>query len=84
MSFTGPVIQPGGPACRKAGGVMGSIVPPTPEGGGGFYGRPATDTAGPSLWGNNATVTELGEKASQVYQAAGHPAFGRVSGGYRR
>jgi hypothetical protein len=40
-------MQPGGPACRKVGGVMGSIVQEPacageyPEGGGGFYGSPA-------------------------------------------
>jgi hypothetical protein len=36
-----------------------------------------------ALW-NNAAVTEIGSKSLTAYQSAGHPASGRVSGGYRR
>jgi hypothetical protein len=64
-SFTGPVIQPGGPACRKAGGVLAGKFPPTLEGGWRVLRKADNGHGGAFPWGNNAAVMELGVKASR-------------------
>ena len=46
-------------------------LPACPAGNGGFYGTPATDTAGALRLGNTVAVTELGMEASRHIRSPG-------------
>jgi hypothetical protein len=88
-SFVEPVIHPESPVRRKAGGVIGSTgqepacAGEYPEGGGGFYGTSATVKEA-TIFAGKCGGMPIAGKLLTAYQAAGHPAFGRMSGGYRR
>jgi hypothetical protein len=61
--------------------LLSQELPACPKGGGGFYGTKGGGKGGRLLLRDSAAARGLGEKASRRYQAAGHPALGRVSGG---
>jgi hypothetical protein len=89
-SFAGPVIQPGGPARRKAGGVIaGKYQEPAcagecPDRGWRVLRNSGSGYGGVLCFGEYCGGYGMGSKSLTACQAAGHPAFGRVSGGYRR